>query len=65
MARRGAVEVPPDPADPAVGGGVGGLYEEPAGARGRHDVMQVYRKAARLLRQAGLPARRAGLGEEW
>ncbi len=62
---RGAIRVLLDLADPVVKGGVNGLYQELAKARSYSEVMQVYRRVARMLQQAGLLVRKSSLGEEW
>jgi len=62
---RGAVLVLLDLADPVVKDGVDGLYQELAKARSYNSIMQVYRRVARKLQQAGLLVKRQRLEEEW
>jgi len=62
---KGAVQVFLDLADPVLKGGVDGEYQALRRARGYHEIMQVYRRVARRLQQAGLLVRRSRLEEEW
>jgi len=59
------VQVLLDLADPVLKGGVEGEYQALRRSRSYHEVMQVYRRVARRLQEAGLLVRRSRLEEKW